>query len=71
MSSPEGKIAIKPDWCKGCGLCIWVCPKKSIRLAEEVDHRGIRIACFDNNTTCTGCGFCYMICPDVAIEVYK
>ena len=71
MSTSKGRIIIDGERCKGCGLCIWACPKGHIKLAEQGDHRGIRIACFDEALACTGCTFCAIICPDVAIEVYK
>lgn len=67
----KGKIVIDETRCKGCGLCIWACPKQSIRLADEADLRGICPACKEEDSECTGCGFCAIICPDVAIEVYK
>lgn len=68
---PKGKIVIDPQRCKGCGLCIWACPKGQIMLSDRVDHRGIRVACFDDKRDCTGCSFCAIVCPDVAISVYK
>jgi len=71
VSKSKGKIAINGERCKGCGLCIWACPKGHIMLTEQEDHRGIRIACFDEAHACTGCAFCAIICPDVAIEVYR
>jgi len=71
MSKPKGEIVIDAERCKGCGLCIWVCPKGNIKLADQEDYRGIRISSYDKNHKCTGCTFCAIICPDVAIEVYK
>jgi 2-oxoglutarate ferredoxin oxidoreductase subunit delta len=67
----RGKIAIDPQRCKGCGLCIWACPKGQIALSDQVDHRGIRVATFDEKRQCTACSFCAIMCPDVAIRVYK
>lgn len=67
----KGRIVIDGERCKGCRLCIWACPKGQIGLAEQEDHRGIRIASFDEARACTGCAFCAIICPDVAIEVYR
>ena len=71
MSKSKGKIVIDAERCKGCGLCIDVCPTKNIRLSEEEDLRGIRVARHDDSDECNACKFCYEVCPDVAITVYK
>lgn len=71
MSKSEGKIIIDGDRCKGCGLCIDVCPKKNLQLSDEEDLRGIRVACCRDSEACNACKFCYEVCPDVAITVYK
>lgn len=71
VSKLKGGIAIDGERCKGCGLCMWACPKSHIKLAEQGDQRGIRTARLDEAQTCTGCAFCAIICPDVAIEVYR
>jgi len=71
VNKSNGEITIDPSRCKGCGLCVLSCPKTSIELADEVDSRGIRVACRRKDQQCSGCGFCYIICPDTAITVYK
>ena len=65
-----GKIKIDPERCKGCGLCIEVCPKNSITISSKTNTMGYFFAepCGDG---CTGCTVCALICPDVAIEVYR
>lgn len=65
-----GKIIIDSERCKGCGLCVEVCPKKSIAISKKSNKSGYFPA-QATNTDCTGCAMCAIICPDVAIEVYR
>lgn len=65
-----GKIIIDIERCKGCGLCVAVCPKNCIVISKQSNKIGYFPA-QANNTDCTGCAICAIICPDVAIEVYR
>lgn len=56
----EKKLVTKPDWCKGCGICVAFCPKKILGLKNEK----IEILDIDN---CIKCGQCELRCPDYAI----
>lgn len=65
-------IKIDEEKCKGCNLCISVCPKNIIKVKKDkINKKGFIPACVDDTEKCVGCGFCFTICPDVAIEVYK
>lgn len=68
-----GRIVIDRDVCKGCYLCINVCPKGLLKVSEERNLHGDYPAEFsDENNECIGCAMCAMNCPDVAIkEVFK
>ena len=65
------KIVIDEERCKGCGLCVLVCPRNLIIISERLNKKGYHPARQAKGTECIACGFCYLICPDVAIEVYK
>ncbi len=65
-----GKIIINTERCKGCGLCIIVCPKKGIIISEKSNKSGYFPAQV-SNADCTGCCLCAFVCPDVAIEVQQ
>lgn len=65
VSIPQGFLEIKKNWCKGCRLCVDICPKKLIS-ADELGK--IQIGAPDK---CTACGMCESICPDFAIRVEK
>jgi 2-oxoglutarate ferredoxin oxidoreductase subunit delta len=73
-----GRIIINTERCKGCGLCVIVCPKKGIVISEKSNKSGYfpaqpvpSVAEGANNSDCTGCAVCAIICPDVAIEVFR
>lgn len=76
-SVAHGDISVDEDRCKGCGLCVPVCPKHLIELANRFTPRGYHPAgliAFADGTPheqCTGCMLCSTICPDAAITVYR
>ena len=68
----RGTIIIDDSLCKGCDLCIEVCPKKVIGRGDHFNARGYRpVMLFDPAGLCTGCLLCSTVCPDVAITVYR
>jgi 2-oxoglutarate ferredoxin oxidoreductase subunit delta len=67
--SKKYEIVVHRQYCKGCGLCVRVCPGGKLRLRDEPDRRGVRPVVADSRTNCTGCRQCVIICPDAAIEM--
>lgn len=73
----KGRIEIDKERCKGCGLCIIVCPKKNIEISDKLNLKGYYPARSKEETRkesereCTGCAICAIQCPDIAIEVYR
>lgn len=65
------KIIINEEKCKGCRLCLSVCPKNLITMSQRLNSKGYYPAEQVKEEECTACGLCYLICPDVAIEVWK
>ena len=63
-----GRIVIDMERCKGCGLCITVCPKKNIVIAQESNKNGYFPAQAKNDG-CTACTQCAVMCPEGSIEV--
>ena len=58
--------------CKGCGLCVSVCPKKIMQLAtDRINPKGYNPAQCVDEGACIGCAMCGIICPDSAITVEK
>lgn len=63
------EVGINKERCKGCGLCIAVCPKKNLKLSEELNMYGNKYAvCIDEND-CIACCMCTKMCPDWAITI--
>ncbi len=56
------KIEINETWCKGCAICVELCPKECL-----VMEKGIAVVV--NVDTCTRCQLCDLRCPDFAIRV--
>ncbi len=68
-----GRIVINEKKCKGCFLCVDVCPKGVIKKGETYNEKGLCVAYADNkNNECIGCALCAKRCPSMAIvEVYR
>lgn len=65
-----GKIKINTERCKGCGLCVAVCPENNIVIAKKSNESGYFPA-ESKNAGCTACCMCAIVCPEAVIEVYK
>lgn len=57
------------DTCKGCGLCVAVCPKKVLEIADKVSSKGYYPAYQARPEDCVHCAICCTMCPDVAITI--
>ncbi|PNR93654.1 ferredoxin family protein [Petrotoga sp. 9PWA.NaAc.5.4] len=69
MSERRFLIEINEERCKGCGLCIEVCPKNVLESSKKFNSKGYHPSTVKNIESCIGCGFCYQMCPDVCITV--
>ena len=66
------KVTFKEERCKGCGLCVEVCPKKIVELNQhQLNPKGYHPAEITDQDKCIGCAFCATICPDCVIKVEK
>ena len=66
------RIIVDDSYCKGCGLCVTVCPRDVMELDQEtLTSKGYHPARLTDESRCTGCALCAQICPDVAITVFK
>jgi 2-oxoglutarate ferredoxin oxidoreductase subunit delta len=69
----RGTISVDQQRCKGCLLCITVCPQKVLAQTHDnlnkMGHHPVMLNDPDGN--CTGCAICAVICPDVCITVFR
>ncbi len=63
-------IEVDKEKCKGCGLCVSVCPKKVLKQGDKINTKGYNYT-IQFKEGCIGCKMCAEMCPDVAITVYK
>ena len=57
-------VEIRGKWCKGCEICVVVCPQNCLQMndankAEMADSRA-----------CIRCMLCEWLCPDLAVSVH-
>jgi len=66
------EIKFREGRCKGCELCVAVCPKSILKLREsDVNALGYHPVYIEKPDECTGCANCALMCPDGVISVYK
>ena len=64
------KITIDIELCKGCGLCVTVCPKECIAISKNSNKKGYFPA-EAVKAGCTACGLCALVCPEAIIGVFR
>jgi 2-oxoglutarate ferredoxin oxidoreductase subunit delta len=63
------KHDIDRDRCKGCGLCVNVCPKNVLDISKDINTKGYFPAYQAHPDDCIFCAICTTMCPDVAITI--
>jgi indolepyruvate ferredoxin oxidoreductase beta subunit len=65
IRGPELRVdlAIEEAWCKGCDICVKMCPERCLAMNER------QVAVLTDADACTGCRLCEWLCPDLAIKV--
>ena len=67
----ENYAEVNLSECKGCRLCLEVCPKGCFVIGAKLNSIGYQYARFEQKG-CTACGFCFYVCPEPgAITVFK
>lgn len=66
------KVTIDSFYCKGCGLCVSVCPKHLLSIdLTTINEKGNHVASIDGSEACVLCSSCAYICPDAAIKLER
>lgn len=60
-------VEVDRNLCKGCGICVTVCPKNALELSSDIGPSGYRYPVLKGE--CIGCRTCMFYCPDFAITV--
>ncbi len=67
----RGRIEVNADECKGCLLCVSVCPPHVIEKTATLNKQGYHPVAY-KGAGCTGCGYCFYACPEPgAISVFR
>ena len=57
--------------CKGCGLCVDVCPHHVLELdTSVVNELGYHPTRLTDAAACTSCVLCARVCPDAVFTVF-
>jgi 2-oxoglutarate ferredoxin oxidoreductase subunit delta len=69
MAKVDATVVIDIEKCKGCVLCVQVCPVHVLEMSTDYNTRGYRYPVL--HPGCTGCELCALVCPDLCFEVYR
>ena len=67
----KGWIEVNELYCKGCELCLSVCPQHVLAIdLENLTPKGFHPVMLTGEG-CTGCAVCALICPEAALTVFR
>lgn len=64
------KLIINYDKCKGCSMCVNVCPKKILEIDnQKLNQKGYHPVEIIDRDACISCAMCATMCPDNIITI--
>ncbi|MFA5044296.1 MAG: 4Fe-4S binding protein [Kiritimatiellia bacterium] len=63
------RVSIDRERCKGCELCIPVCPRHLLSMTAALNRKGYHVSETARAEECIGCLKCARMCPEAAIEI--
>lgn len=66
---PRGKVYLILERCKGCNLCVELCPQQVLDVSSDTNAKGYHYPQLNESGShqCVNCEFCAMVCPEFAI----
>lgn len=72
MAKTKCRVIFNEEKCKGCELCVVVCPVNIVKMAtDRINKKGYNPATVYEMDKCIGCAQCARMCPDSVIVVEK
>lgn len=66
---PRGQVYLIPERCKGCGICVELCPREVLEVSKQTNAKGYHLPDIisGKGSDCVHCEFCTLVCPEFAI----
>jgi 2-oxoglutarate ferredoxin oxidoreductase subunit delta len=66
---PRGIVYLILERCKGCNLCVELCPQQVLEVSPNTNAKGYHYPQLKDSVGlhCVNCEFCAMVCPEFAI----
>jgi 2-oxoglutarate ferredoxin oxidoreductase subunit delta len=69
LQIPQGQVYLIPERCKGCKICVELCPQQILQVSSQTNDKGYHLpeVIPGKEEACFHCEFCTMVCPEFAI----
>jgi len=67
----ESKVQVQVSRCKGCGICINVCPEQVLQFSGDYNAKGYEYVRLTDEAACKSCTICALMCPEIALHIYR